>query len=312
MNKALFLTVMMFSNSILAQVCQKWSLPDKAGELNTKVINEASGIALSRIDLDRLYHNNDSGDGAHFYMTDLSGKHTKKITFDTEAPIDIEDLSVGPCGEDSCLYLADIGDNQEERGEVQIWVVKEEKKFSATVKSKKIRLRYPDWAHNAEAFAVHPQSGDLYILTKEFDESERRAKPAKIFRLRSDHLSQSQNFESLVLEAVGELDLPWLHFDFGLFGQIVTSMDISPDGKKALLLTYENAIEIRFDRLESPGNTKDLKSGADFQTIRWSRNTSQQEAITYSSDGRSFFYDTEFNPDAGDKDVPLFKVKCED
>ena len=42
-------------------VCQKWSEPEVIGSLDTNLINESSGIAISKNYNNRMYHINDSG-----------------------------------------------------------------------------------------------------------------------------------------------------------------------------------------------------------------------------------------------------------
>jgi hypothetical protein len=294
----------------MANLCQEWAAPEKVGTLDTKLINESSGIAFSNLYSDRAYHINDSGDGPFFYQTNQHGMNTKKIAIANFEPKDVEDLAIGPCQESQCVFLADIGDNARARTSIQILIFPEMESYPETITSvKKIILRYPDMAHDAEAIAVHPISGDLFLFTKEADyQKERKAYPAKVFRLAKEKLQSSSEH---ILEEVGSLDLPWINYDFGLFGQIITGMDIHPSGSKLILLTYENAVEIRFDLfLNKPFETRTWQLGSDYSVVRWPLNTSQQEAISYSNDGNSFYFTSEFNPDFGDKDAPIFQTKC--
>src|SRR5688500_13119155 len=97
-------------------LCRRWSSPVTAGKLDHKLIAESSGLAASRRFKERLYHINDSGDGAAFYITDSRGRDPKRIAVTGGfAPMDAEDLALGPCGDDekSCLFIGDIGDNAE-------------------------------------------------------------------------------------------------------------------------------------------------------------------------------------------------------
>src|SRR6185503_15005700 len=75
--------------------CQ-WTHGTEIGQL-PGVIDEDSGLAVSRKFPDRLYHVNDSGDTGRFFLTDLSGRHLRIVNVKGFAPLDAEDLAIGPC-----------------------------------------------------------------------------------------------------------------------------------------------------------------------------------------------------------------------
>lgn len=289
-----------------ASVCTKWSEPKIVGALDPEIVSEASGLAISRQYPDRMYHNNDSGDGGFFYVTRMDGSGTQTVTVPKMKPKDVEDLSLGPCQSGSCIYLADIGDNDEERKFVEIWVIQEEETFEGSAKvERKIKLTYPDRPHNAEAMAVDPVSGDIYILTKE--ERKEVAYPAHLFVSRASKSRERLNRGEL--DYVGEVDIPFLNEDLEVWGQIATGMDISADGSKLILLTYQNAIEIEFGLLNRSIDSRKWSEGIDFS--RASLTYIQQEAIAYANDGKSFYYDSEYNRDESDKPF-IYQVNCID
>jgi hypothetical protein len=77
-----------------------------------------------------------------------------------------------------------------------------------------------------------------------------------------------------------------------LGGRIPTGMNISADGKRVLILTYQNAIEL-FINLSSPIPPVDRwKTGQHFRSIPLI-NLEQQEAISFAPDGKAFIYTTE-------------------
>src|SRR6185369_3706175 len=147
--------MMQFSLAGAAEgLCTRWSEPVKAGELDVRTMVEASGIAVSHSS-PRLYHIND-GDGAFFYITDVHGGALQKVHVTGFAPQDIEDMALGPCGDSTCLYLADTGDNDSQRKSVQIAVIRESEHFGREVKPERvITAHYPDGPHDAEALAIH-------------------------------------------------------------------------------------------------------------------------------------------------------------
>ena len=296
-------------NNSNAELCNKWSEPEKAGVLDHNVINEASGIEASDKYPGRLYHINDSGGGSFFYVTNFNGGQTKKIKIDGEAvkKSDFEDISIGKCFDKSCLFVADIGDNKSTKTLVEIIVIEELDKYGTSVKPiSRIRIQYPDQPHNAEGMAVHP-NGDIYIITKEENLRDYEAYPAKIFKLQAPKWQENGN-EKHTLEYIGEIDFKTLNPSGTAYGQVVSSFDISPDGETFLVLTYEDAIEFNVDLSKQKIKpTAQLQKGKDYNLIEL-KSLPQQESIAYTPGGKSFFYNTEFHW----FEAPILKADCLD
>src|SRR5205085_2675041 len=141
----------------------------------------------------------------------------------------------------------------------------------------RVKIRYPVTPLNAESFAVHP-NGDVFILTK--------GGIPQLFRLRKDAWMNA-NGEVQTLELVTPLDLERLGGPAAAFdGRLPTAMDISPDGKRFLVLTYRNVFELFFDLSQPLPNTATWKAGTDYRRIDVEV-LEQQEAIAFSADGRS-------------------------
>ena len=140
------------------------------GELDPEFVDEASGLAISRQFPDRLYHHNDSGGGPYFYITSFSGENTQKIEIEgyDDTDQDLEDMALGPCEEPTkdCIYLANIGDNFLRRESIEVLIIEEQEQFGASaLPVGRVKMKYPDGAHNAEGLGVDPM-GNIYILTK--------------------------------------------------------------------------------------------------------------------------------------------------
>jgi hypothetical protein len=262
--------------------CARWSEPAQVGELPVATIMEASGIAISRR-AQRLYHIND-GNGAFFHATDLQGGALQTVGVTGFAPLDIEDLGLGPCGSSTCLYLADIGDNAVRRQSVQIAVIKEAGEFTAEVAPERvITARYPDGPHDAEAIAIHP-AGDLLLATKVRSGQDG---PALLFRLTAAQLAKGgeQTFTAL-----GAIPVSTLTELGASRSRVVTAMDISPDGRRFVLLTYSMAIEFAVDLMRSLPDT--WVEGKTHRSLPIAALV-QAEAIAYERDGRAILYSTE-------------------
>lgn len=287
-----------------ADLCPRWSPAQFAGELDTALINEASGLAASRAFPGALYHHNDSGDTGRFFATDLAGANTRVIAVRDFAPSDAEDMAVGPCPEGTCVYLGDIGDNMRRRTELTFVVLRERQRFSRTETAlRRVVARYPDGAHDAEGFAIHP-NGDLYLITKPIDFNERRAGPAQLFRLTAAQLRASG---TQMFEQVGEIDLPYLLWEQPARGHLATGLDIAPDGTRAALVTYTSVVEFALDPSQPWKPSRSWRIDQDFRIVAMPR-LPQAEAITYTADGEGLIVDTEFNQQFGQ--APLYRFNC--
>src|SRR5688500_16884919 len=143
-----------------------WKQPAQAGALPA-VVNETSGMAVSRRIANRSYRINDSGDSGRFFAMDMNGSNGRIVNVTGFQPRDAEDLALGPCGTSDCIFIGDIGDNARMRRNLEIAVVEERLEFPESVQPRnRIRVQYPDRPRDAEALAVHPD-GTIYIVTKD-------------------------------------------------------------------------------------------------------------------------------------------------
>jgi len=265
------------------QTCT-WGTAKEVGTLDA-VVNESSGMAISRRIPNRSYRINDSGDSGRFFAMDASGRGTRIVNIAGFNPEDTEDMAIGACSESAdCIFIGDIGDNDRKRRDVELVVVEDREDFPSEVRAAyRVRMEYPDGPHDAEALAVHPD-GSVYIVTKDFTKSE-------IFRLKREQWRNPQGGAAL-LELVGVLNWGSLRPGTLGFTRMVTAMDIAPDGKKFLLLNYSDAMEFFVDLSAGKQDPTTWKEGVDYRTIRITT-LEQEEAIAYFPDGRGFLYDTE-------------------
>lgn len=77
----------------------------------SREINEASGLAASRIHKNILYTHNDGGDTTRLFAVDLTtGSLVATIGISGADHYDWEDIAMGPCPDNSsCIYIADAG-----------------------------------------------------------------------------------------------------------------------------------------------------------------------------------------------------------
>jgi hypothetical protein len=198
-------------------------------------------------------------------------------------PLDLEDLALGPCGAGLCLVLGDIGDNATRRDYVQFALVPERSHYADEVEPLRIvRARYPDGPRDAEAMAIDT-NGDLWLVTKT---AFQQPAPALVFRLRAHLLSAGG---TQMLEPWGQI--PTTDMGAGASSRRVpTGMDIAPDGRRFVFITYDVALE--FDI--APGNSLPTKwlEGEHFRVITPAP-LIQLESIAYADDGHAIVYTTE-------------------
>lgn len=125
-------------------------------------VPEASGIASAD---GALWTHNDSDPPALFRL-DASGRPAS-VAVPGAVMTDWEDLAAAACGNGTCLYIADIGDNRASRERITIYEVPVPPAGSvSTGSARAVHVRYPDRPHDAEAFAVTRKMG-TFIITKE-------------------------------------------------------------------------------------------------------------------------------------------------
>jgi hypothetical protein len=269
-------------NIATADLCKNWGSAEHFGNV-PQTADEASGIIVSRLYSDRIYHINDGQDG-RLIISNSSGNKVKTAKIEGVNFLDVEELAYGRCPDNqgACIYVGDIGDNGRARASIKVIIIREIDFEKSITPFAVWELKYPDHPHNAEAMALHP-GGSLIVITKE--KAKGKAGSAKIFKA---SLRQRQN----TFTRVGEIDLPALSKKNDTDDHVVTGMTISDDGKKFILMTYRRAWEFNLDLSGSIAASKDLRLGVDYQPIAIGQ-LQQQEAITFLPDQKSFIYSTE-------------------
>jgi hypothetical protein len=269
--------------------------PVRLAELEDRAVAESSGLVASRHDPNIFWTHNDSGDAPMLYAFDRKGKSKGRWRVTNAQAVDWEDIAAGPGQQSgtSDLYIGDIGDNGRKRDYITVYRVPEpgissddllSGKMLVTEPAEAIRLKYPDGRHDAETLMVHPLTGDLYIVTKDFTSS------TGVYKLKAPFSTASVN----TLSRVAEISVP------NLIGGLITGGDISPDGMRVVLCDYLSGYEIVL-----PGDAK-----GDFDRI-WKEPMAevelgprkQGEAVGYSQDGNSILATSEKRP------TPLIEVK---
>jgi len=138
------------------------------GRVGDPSANELSGLVRSRSQPGLLWSHDDSGAGPVLFGLRADGSVDTRPTVSGAQAVDWEDIAAGPAADRRpVLYIGDIGDNASQRPSVDVYrVVEPRAEATATAPAARLRLRYPDGAHDAEALLVDPLRGDLVIVTK--------------------------------------------------------------------------------------------------------------------------------------------------
>jgi hypothetical protein len=212
---------------------------DELGTLPDE-LRESSGLAVSRTQPGILWSHNDSGDRPNLYAIDSSGRLLAVVRITNADAQDWEDMSSGPCparlsttNSPHCLYVADIGDNNQVRQVLTVYVIVEPSLVSTggtpiAASARSFRYRYPDAPHDSEALAVSPV-GDVTIVSKG------RRGTVDFFGLSAMSVDRAlASGEVLTAEHQGNTGIE----PNGKIGRYVTGAALSPDGKILALRTY--------------------------------------------------------------------------
>lgn len=269
------------TTSLATGCCTKFGLPSESGQISVSGLAELSGLAASRAHPGVLYAQSDSGTGVVYAMS-VTGTELGAFTLSNVKGIDWEDIAVGP-GPDSAsyIYIGDIGDNAAREGsgtlrqDIIVYRVPEPNvTTTASVGSqtitdwKRLRLKYPDGAHDAETLMVDPVTGDLLIVTKEVSGE------SKVFRAAGTIPPDT----TTVLELQATLSI-------GVSGKtsaLVTAGDISPSGDSIILRTH-GAI-LLWCRQSTWANTFGSAPAQLPDSVE-----SQAEALAFSADGNTWY-----------------------
>jgi hypothetical protein len=188
------------------------------------------------------------------------------------------------------LLVGDVGDNHARRETCTLYIVPEPKlgagkkiKTTSVRPSQTIHFRYEDGPHNCESVSVDPQTSIIYLVSKVDGNS------CKVYSLPRPKLGSKKTG---VAKAIAAVDIP-----------TTTAMDISPDGLRAIVLTYGDAFE--FSR--GPKETWDQGFSRPPRRILMPQRV-QGESISYGPDGKTLYLTSECEGKDSCNPSPLLEV----
>ena len=136
------------------------------GKLGDSKLIELSGLTRSLRHAGVFWGINDSGNDPEIFGIDSTGKALSRIVVAGATNTDWEAISSGPCEAGACLYIGDLGDNQERRDHVTIWRVAEPSLSEKhSTQAAKLDIRYPGGGRDVESMWVATDTS-IWLLTK--------------------------------------------------------------------------------------------------------------------------------------------------
>ncbi len=193
-------------------------------------ITEASGLARSINNPPYLWVHEDSGNDNLLFLINRSHGEvvaTYRITGATND--DWEDIAIGPGPVNGAnyLYIGDIGDNNATKTTRKIYRLEEPIYFPADsgktidiALENTITFAYPDSARDAESLMIDPLTGDLFVISK-------REARVRLYRAAWPQPTS----ETDTLQFIGSFPFAY-----------AVAADVSPDGNRVLIKTYDSIL----------------------------------------------------------------------
>ena len=211
-------------------------------QFQAKPLAEISGLAASPIQPGVFWAHNDSGGEAALYAVNVKGDLLGSAAVAGVKNKDWEDLAAFQHQGKSYLLIGDVGDNGKKRPQVSLHVIPEPKALAngrydgvQVHPEWTITLRYEDGPQDCESIAVDASSKRVFLLNKDGKASVVYQVPLlpatpsnTLIAKQVATLPQTANASSNVFGFVKA----------GLLGSRATGMDLSTDGRTAVILTY--------------------------------------------------------------------------
>lgn len=237
--------IVLLSQWAFAQECPKTKI-NKIAKIQSEELDEVSGMVISE---SMIWLHNDSGDSASIYAISKEGVYLGKADVKQAYARDWEEMSSftmeieqpqagsdsdapQPAVKQKFLLIGDIGDNQERKDVLELYVVPEPSKPEDVNLSYSFSIQYDDIGpKDAEAMFVDPTSNELIIYTKGREGTTYWLKaplPTEKATIKMSVFHQNQR----------SANPPQTRKQMA---RLITSADISPDGRWIVTRDYLTA-----------------------------------------------------------------------
>lgn len=198
----------------------------EAATLQDPAIRESSGLAVSNRTKNRFWTHNDSGGKPIIYAFDPSGNATGRCRLKAARAKDWEDIASYREGDRARLLIADCGDNDSRRADIELYLIDEPDPDAETTIEQAccLKVSYEDGPRDCEAVAVDGATNSIVLVTKS------RGLTAGVYQLPlpvGDQLPQRMRRTAI---RIGTLPLP-----------MITAMDIDASSGDIWVVNYFHA-----------------------------------------------------------------------
>lgn len=252
--------------------------------LANRRVNESSGMTCSRRNKGVFWTHNDSGDGPRIYAFNAKGEDLGTFVVPGVRPQDCEDMASFTMDGKHYLLIGDAGDNAKRRESYALYIVEEPalpaNRVRATGRAKLVHgifFTFEDGPQDGEGVAIDTTSRTIFVATR-------------TYRLQCDVYAlpfpTKDRTDNAVARRIARLKI-----------RVGNAMDISPDGRRAIVGTYGDAHE--FTR--RPKETWAEAFARRPRVLKMPRRR-KGEAIAYGTDGATLYLTSEGSP------CPLWEV----
>ena len=246
--------------------------------LENAKVDESSGVTSSRRRPGFFWTHNDSGDNARVYLFDSEGRDRGSCSLEGVSAFDWEDIFSFQEEGKSYLVLCDTGNNGR-AAPIQILHVIEEPAFDPVkgIQTEQVKVietihySYEDDHRDCEAVGIDPTTKTILFVSKE------RGPECYVYLLKWPEPNPNKAFSA---HRIAVLKL-----------RHVTAMDVSPDGLRAMVLTYGDAYEFVREKHE---DWRQAFSREPRRIVVPER--IQGESICFGLDGKTLYLTSEQRP----------------
>lgn len=269
-----FLCFFAFTSIVESQVSKvNYDAPEEVGRIQSKRINEASGMAFSYKTDDAFWVHNDSGDGPNLYLINKSGALLTLGQVSGATSADWEDMASFVVDDKSYLIIGDFGDNGRSRDTYRLYIIEEPtynpngSNASSYPILRTITYQYDNGSQNCESIGVDVSLGKIILFSKSHDNEVRY-----VYELPLSVESGSETKTAVRIASLSSDD--------------TTAMDISNDGHRAVVLTYK---DLAYEFTREDGETWEQAFNQPYKTIVMPIGRAGEEAIAYDVNGLDLY-----------------------
>lgn len=261
------------------------------------LLDELSGLAVSHADPGLLWAHNDSGDGPNLFRVGLAGEDYGRVTVEGAQAVDWEDIAAFDWQGQPAILIGDVGDNHARHDHSTLYAVSDPGRSGVPKRLWTLQFRYPDGPRDCESVAVDPVDGVVLLLSKRDFPPRLYALPLPTDASPPPAMSTARYLGKVETIPEPTLDALAQPLYLGILSSLPTAMDVSRDGRFAVVTTYGDAYLYR----RQPGQPW-IAAFAQTPLRIPLPHLRQTEAGAIAADGRSLFVSSEKRP------TPLVRV----